>query len=309
MKIEAVTVSVDYADFLAESLPLNKPLFDRIVVVTTPEDHATQRICEYHHVECVTTRAFATHKGQFRKAAGINVGLAKLDKDAWVCHLDADMVLPAQTRQVLEHAELDPAVIYGADRNVIVGYEAWREHCRKPRIQQELKPCFVHVDTYKVGARLNVPKLNGYAPIGFFQLWNPVGSGVRSYPSKHEGADRTDMLFSTQWPRGKRGFIPEIVAYHLESEPAEMGANWRGRTTTQFAPAPRRKRTGLERAAFHLAWAGPTAIGGTALLSWLVAAIAMAVVLVVAFSLTVAMNRKPPAGSPGIPTVKPYFKP
>ena len=39
-----------------------------------------------------------------------------------------------------------------------------------------------------------------------------------------------------QWPRNKRAFIPEIVCYHLESEKANMGANWNGRATKQFAP-------------------------------------------------------------------------
>jgi hypothetical protein len=36
-------------------------------------------------------------------------------------------------------------------------------------------------------------------------------------------------VFPTRWPRAKRGFIPELQAYHLESEDAPMAVNWKGR--------------------------------------------------------------------------------
>lgn len=32
----------------------------------------------------------------------------------------------------------------------------------------------------------------------------------------------------------KRGFIPEVTAYHLESEDAPMAINWQGRKTKPF---------------------------------------------------------------------------
>jgi hypothetical protein len=56
-KLEAVIVCDQYSDFLRCTLPHNKTLFDRIVVVTSPEDRATQKICEFYHVECVKTDA------------------------------------------------------------------------------------------------------------------------------------------------------------------------------------------------------------------------------------------------------------
>ena len=36
------------------------------------------------------------------------------------------------------------------------------------------------------------------------------------------------MVFAKQWPRALRGFIPEVVGYHLESTDASMSANWFG---------------------------------------------------------------------------------
>jgi uncharacterized protein YukE len=44
------------------------------------------------------------------------------------------------------------------------------------------------------------------------------------------------MLFAMQWTRDRRHLIPEIIATHLESERAAMGANWNGRTTRAFGP-------------------------------------------------------------------------
>jgi hypothetical protein len=81
----------------------------------------------------------------------------------------------------------------------------------------------------------------GYEPIGFFQLWNPNGSGIKRYPETHGAADRTDVQFAKKWPRANRALIPEIIGIHLDSENAtvdEMGKNWNGRKTKTFGYEP-----------------------------------------------------------------------
>lgn len=241
MKLECVIVCVGYADFLANTLPYNKELFDRTVVVTTADDKATQRICEYWHVKVVCTDAFGIEHGDFRKGAGINVGLTHLELDGWVLHLDADIVLPPLTRDLLERANLDPSMLYGIDRHNIQSYGAWAAHIDTPALQQE-DQVYVHLNPYPVATRFMWPASGGYMPIGFFQLWNPNVSGVDEYPDKHTDAGRTDMLFSSIWPRSKRALFPEIVGYHLESEAAPQGTNWNGRKTIPFEPAPARER-------------------------------------------------------------------
>ena len=83
-KIEAVVVCDRYSDFLRCTLPGNKHLFDRIVVVTSAEDRDTQRICEFHHVECLQTDALNSRWNKFCKGAGINEGLSRLNRmDGW----------------------------------------------------------------------------------------------------------------------------------------------------------------------------------------------------------------------------------
>lgn len=234
MKIEAVVTCVNYADFLAETLPHNRTLFDKLIVVTAPEDKLTQRICEYWHVECLLTDAFRTRWGEFRKGAAINEGLAKLAKHDWLVHLDADILLPPLTRLLLEAANLDKRFIYGIDRHIVAGYAPWRKFIALPGLQQE-NGIFVHTSHFPIGVRVTPQAHGGWLPIGFFQMWH-ASSGRLRYPEDHKDAGRTDMQFAAQWPRQQRALIPEIIGYHLESQPgAAMGANWSGRTTPRFA--------------------------------------------------------------------------
>lgn len=234
--IECVTTCVNYSDFLAETVKHNRHLFDRMVVVTAPEDKRTRRICEFWHVECVPTDVFRSRWGEFHKGSAINVGLATLKLTDWVIHLDADILLPPLTRKLLDLHKLDNSYIYGIDRHICKSHEAWSEFLAMPTLQHE-DETWVHLDKFPIGARFAPHKAGmGYIPIGFFQMWHPVGSGISKYPEFRDGAATTDFVFATKWPREKRALIPEIIAYHLESEPAVKGANWNGRTTTQFGP-------------------------------------------------------------------------
>jgi hypothetical protein len=234
LKIETVITCVDYADFLTETLPHNRVLFDRLVVVTAPEDKMTRRVCEFWHVQCIPTDLFETRWGRFSKGRGINVGLAELAMDGWVLHLDADIFCPPLTRKLLEQAGLDPTCLYGFDRHICRGSEAWRRYLALPQLQHE-SGTWIHLDKFPVGTRMMMdgPGL-GYMPVGFAQLWHPRASGVFTYPDQHTSAARTDVQFAMKWPRAKRSLIPEVVLYHLESEDAQKGANWNGRQTMRF---------------------------------------------------------------------------
>ncbi len=235
MRLEAVVVCVDYSDFLAATLPINVRFFDRLVVISTPDDYRTEVVCDCVGVELIKTDVFNKEKGEFCKGKGINEGLSRLLMSDWVVHLDADIVLPGNTRRSLEKAELDPTCVYGIDRFSCRSYEDWCRYSAHPRpvLQHDT---MVHPWLFPVGTRICRGQYGGYLPIGFLQLWNPKGSDVFSYPENHTRADRTDVLFSLNWPRRKRILLPEIIGIHLESEQAPSGANWSGRTTKKFGP-------------------------------------------------------------------------
>jgi hypothetical protein len=166
--------------------------------------------------------------------------LSQLENKGWVMHLDADIYLPPLTRHILENIPLETHKIYGADRLMCPSYEKWAEFLNDPQKIQE-GWVYIHMDAFPIGVRIAEynNKNAGYEPIGYFQLWNPKGSGVFNYPTQHDYCDRTDVLFCKKFTRQNRELLPEIIVIHLESEGLSvdsMGKNWKGRKTKLFKP-------------------------------------------------------------------------
>lgn len=234
--MEGVVVSVGYADIAAHTLPSMKHQFDKLVVVTDPRDRWTARLCEFHGITCVKTEAFYENGDKFNKGKGINEGLKHLSKAGWVVQLDADIYLPPMTRQILNRLELDPQTIYSIDRMMCPSYEEWQRYVTNPKLIHEAY-IYVHPTAFPMGVRIAEYMGKGYEPIGYFQMWNPMHSGVYEYPTTHGTADRTDVLHAKKFPRIKRQLIPELLCIHLDSEGLEvnqMGKNWNGRKTVPF---------------------------------------------------------------------------
>jgi hypothetical protein len=240
MKIEAVVVCVNYADFLAFTLPANKHFFDRMVVVTDTKDTRTKDLCEFYHVECIQTDAFYENGSTINKAEGINMGLEVLKLDGWVVQLDADIYLPPLFRHIIQKLEshLNSDCLYTLDRMMCPTFEAWIEFLCKPTLTHT-GWIYIHPTVFPMGVRIAEYMEEGYEPIGYFQMWNPKGSEIYNYPVDAVGVDRTDVLQAKRFPRNKRILIPELICIHLESEGLnvdQMGKNWFGRKTKIFGP-------------------------------------------------------------------------
>jgi hypothetical protein len=241
MKLDAVSVCVGYGDILARTLPLNRPHLDSLTVVTKHDDTETQEVCAKYDTRVVTTHAFGPNGG-FCKGAGINVALNELDLDDWVLHLDADTLLPIHARQLLERRALDPACIYGADRINLVGETDFSAHVTERR-RQEPPRTFGTEGWWVNTIRCVFYGHGGWIPCGFFQLWNPAGSGVRRYPedritAEPSHAGNTDLQFAAQWPLERRVLLPELLLGHLQSEQIGPGADWHGRRTVRLDAEP-----------------------------------------------------------------------
>lgn len=249
LKIEAVITCVNYADYLRHTLVENLHYLDNVVVVTTPQDKETIALCKRFSVDCIDTEVFYDDGDKFNKGRGINLGLAHLRHDDWLIHMDADTVLPHRFRDMLARAKLKENCLYGADRINVRGFDNWQ------KLRHQIEPHYEYnflvnppisalfginrsetpksLDIISTSGR-PIHKEYGYVPIGYFQMWH--SSQGRKYPINQGAADHTDVLFSVQWPRERRLLLPELFVYHLESEPAQLGANWKGRSTKRFEP-------------------------------------------------------------------------
>lgn len=237
--IEAVTVCVNYHDFLQETAKFNAGLFDRWIIVTTPDDEATREVCRRYNLECIVTSE-GTRKG-FDKGRMIERGLQHTSASGWRLHLDADIAVPHRFHALLDAAELEEKTLYGVDRIMIRSWEEWKRLQATNFMQgaQHDYHCRVNIPHgFTIGTRWAHPQM-GYVPIGFFQLWHSTedewrGVRVRPYPMKHSTACRTDVQFGLKFDRAKRSLIPEVIVAHLESEACEKGKNWNGRQTKYF---------------------------------------------------------------------------
>lgn len=237
MKIEGVIVCINYSDFLKVTLPNNRTLFDKLVIVTDTKDTETHKTCEFYNVECIITDIFYKDSNIPNKALGINEGLKSLSMSGWVVHLDADIWLPPMTRNILENLPLKESIIYGIDRMMCNSYKEWHQFISLKQTQGIHEGwIYLHLHHFPIGQRIVQYHGDGYMPIGYFQLWNPSKSNIKSYPINVCGFDRTDVEHLKQFKRQNRGFIPELVCIHLASEKHDMGQNWRGRTTKSFLP-------------------------------------------------------------------------
>lgn len=242
--VEAVTVCINYGDFLGAVAPLNRHQFRQWVVVTCKEDCETREVCRQNKIRCVLTEDHE-RDGVFSKGRLVERGLQHLSADTWVAHIDSDISLPLSFQHDLEAAHLQTDTLYGADRFMVKNYAEWQRlrGMGWPANTERGWSHSVNVPAgFQIGTRWAGP--DGYVPIGFFQLWHRDGGGeewrgyrTKPYPSLHGTACRTDVQHGLQWDRKKRQLLPELLVAHLESGSGPTpGANWNGRTTPRFGP-------------------------------------------------------------------------
>jgi hypothetical protein len=235
--ITALTVSVNYTDFLVHILEENYSLFDRWVIVTDTSSRDVVFECnKYSNVVCIQTDVFYKDGAKFNKWAGINEALKLID-DGWVLFLDSDIVLHKETRRILNNLSLKEDCIYGVDR-VNCNADEWEVYRKKRNML--VNSWLLTSAGLSLGSRLvhiyghegDNGKFAGWNPLGFFQLVHRKSFNL--YPQNSKGADHCDIVFARLYPRDKRILIPEILAIHLESEFVIKGTNWYGRISMPF---------------------------------------------------------------------------
>ena len=205
VKIEAVTVCVDYSDHLSECIDNHQYVHDWIIV-THHRDHRTIKLCETSGIRYILSERIYQNGAYFAKGRAINDGLKCLDRDEWLLHIDADQKLPGSFTDILNKSELNRDCIYGAKRqhNDIVRTEI------NPATEEEHQRPLV----------------------GFFQLWH--SSKYKSYPesSIHAGDDDQEMSLRFKYPDEWRYL--DVVT---EDVSGEFCKHWYGRKFHKRASA------------------------------------------------------------------------
>lgn len=184
MNIEAIITCVgpQALEMLKFTLPKNRKHFDRVIVITKFDDVDTQEFAK-QFADVVTTDKFVNLYTDFNKGAAIREGIKKLSKNEWVCHLDADILLPDNFRQVLERECNDIECFYGA-RRVIV-----------PRLNNDLLDLWFNL---KKEEDFVIYSAVGH---GYLQIWHQQSEIVRSgheYPDGR-GVAESDWMWRNLW--------------------------------------------------------------------------------------------------------------
>lgn len=205
--MRAIIVSVGYDDILALTLPRNAHHFEQLLVVTAPDEFDTMEVTRL--VENASWLETPVFYPDFNKGAAIEEGFDLLGRDGWICHLDADVILPRK----IEWPKLKLGHLYLGRRRICSDIELG---AKLPEDEWEQYP----VCQEQIGWP------------GFFQLFHaddPVLEKRPWYPTDWRHAGGADTEFNNKWPDEKRELVGFSVL-HLGSP----RLNWWGRQTPRL---------------------------------------------------------------------------
>lgn len=222
LRLEAVTVCMGFDDILDFTLERNMPQVDTMIVVTSHDDHKTQAVARKHGATVVPTDLHKKNGRKFNKGAAINAGFDYFQRHGWRMHLDSDIGLPANFRRLIfNHHALDRSCLYGADRVDVIGLQEWEASYASLQHRHGL---FVGAPLNRKHGDRMLHGLNGYLPLGYFQMWH--ASCQKPYSLGTAAHD--DMMFSALWPEGQRRLLPGVITHHLCAKAPQLGENWNG---------------------------------------------------------------------------------
>jgi hypothetical protein len=212
--MNALTVCVNYHDYLALTLPLNRRHFRRFLVVTSPEDNQTAHLAAQWNCDLHVTDAFTRGGADFNKWLALEEGLDVLGRQGVLCLLDADTVLPPELR--VEHHS------HGVTLNETAVLRGMLLTPLRHMMLDATKPIppYNEWDQYKLHG--NQGEWAGYCQI--FHADDPVLGDPPWHETNWRHAGGADSLFQRKWPRDRK-IRPHWKVLHL----GPAGTNWCGR--------------------------------------------------------------------------------
>lgn len=196
--MKAILTCVEYGDLLALTLPYNRHHFERVVVVTTPQDTETIQVAQENNCIIYATEKFYANGAQFNKWEPLEEGLDILGRSGWICIMDADIAWP----KVIPNQIWNVDTLYSPRRYI-------NHHLNIP--PESLWPAFeIH------------PVSHIWA--GYSQIFHASAAGPAPWHMSHHTAGGPDTVFQNKWTKKER-----LSWKCLHIGPTEM--NWCGRIT------------------------------------------------------------------------------
>lgn len=246
MGLTAFTVSVNYSDFLAITLPKNKIHFDDYWIITSLEDEATVNLCKKLDIKCIQTDIFTYNGAVFNKGGAYNVALSIYKDNDWICILDSDIYLPDNFRQIFNEECNDIECLYSSQRIDFPKADDWREYLKDPSYIKKMR-------TYRGIGYGYLQIFNFRSMVVLHQLMKGFQQYVDVYPQGPTAAEG-DWIFRNYWsdwifdppldnnpdlhekPHNDRAANPKklknlpLKVFHL----GETGQNDKGRKTEKW---------------------------------------------------------------------------
>ena len=207
-RIDAVTVCVNYADYLQHVIS-NKECFDSWTIVTVEQDRETIAVCEANNIDYLFSDRVLMDGG-FHKGKAINDAISVVDPQEWICLIDADTLLkPRAFNTIRPKLPVTPDHIIGIHGRFQVDSVA------------ELSAALQREEIYASELE-HVQML-----VGFFQMWH--SSRIKFYPEEYPHAGGDDVIMRESYSQNNWRFFPSY-AIHL----GPMFKNHKGRVTGKF---------------------------------------------------------------------------
>lgn len=229
--MNAITICVEFHDFLAITLPRNIRYFDRFLVVTSKDDLDTRnstalaRVKYPQQVLTYCTDAFYAPGCKFNKGLALEGGFDVLGREGWICVMDADTVLSPLVAEFLP--ELTPGNLYMPKlRRGCTDPDTFEYYADSPALWDDLPEI--------PEMRLGPQKLDGGA--GYCQMFHasdPVLATRPWYPTRWRHAGGCDTDFVAKWAREHRVRL-DFEILHL----GQTGYHWQGRRDTFLSGLP-----------------------------------------------------------------------
>ncbi len=206
--MRSITVSVDYGDILAITLPYMRHHFTEAMVVTTPSDCETIAVANANHCQVHQTKTFYARGALFNKWAALEEALDLYGRHGWLCILDADVVWPREFPLFSQEIGklYAPLCRWVAEvPSSIPPESAWRKFPLRP----------------------NRAEWAGYTQI--FHAGDPVLGDPPWHQTNWIHAGGADSFFQRKWAKKDKVRLP-FEALHL----GPHGRNWCGRVTQRL---------------------------------------------------------------------------